>query len=123
MTLVDTNILLRFILKDDIQMYNEAKRILENHDDLFIANEVIAEAIYVLTKSYNIPRVNSANLFIEIINENIFQLSSKEIIIKALEIFSSKNLDFIDCILCATSRLTENRVETFDKKLKKCISE
>lgn len=123
MTLVDTNILLRFILKDDIQMYNEAKRILENHDDLFIANEVITEAIYVLTKSYNIPRVNSANLFIEIINENIFQLSSKEIIIKALEIFSSKNLDFIDCILCATSRLTENRVETFDKKLKKCISE
>jgi predicted nucleic-acid-binding protein len=112
MTLVDTNILLRFILKDDIQMYNEAKRILENHDDLFIVNEVIAEAIYVLTKSYNIPRVNSANLFIEIINENIFQLSSKEIIIKALEIFSSKNLDFIDCILCATSRLTENRVET-----------
>lgn len=89
MTLVDTNILLRFILKDDIQMYNEAKRILENHDDLFIANEVITEAIYVLTKSYNIPRVNSANLFIEIINENIFQLSSKEIIIKALEIFSS----------------------------------
>jgi len=57
------------------------------------------------------------------LNENIFQLSSKEIIIKALELFSTKNLGIEDCILCATSRLTENRVETFDKKLKKCLSE
>ncbi len=43
--------------------------------------------------------------------------------IKALDIFATRNLDFVDCILCATSRLTNNTVETFDKGLKKCIRE
>ena len=41
------------------------------------------------------------------------------IMIQALEIFSHKNLDFVDAILCARS--TEYEIKTFDKKLNKCI--
>jgi predicted nucleic-acid-binding protein len=53
MILVDTNIILRYILKDNAILYNDALRILETHKELYVANEVIAEVIYVLTKSYN----------------------------------------------------------------------
>jgi predicted nucleic-acid-binding protein len=37
-----------------------------------------------------------------------------------LEIFQSKNLDFVDCLLCAYSY--RDKVVTFDKKLNNCIN-
>jgi len=51
MILVDTNIILRYILKDDLQQYNDVIKLLETHSNLYLANEVIAEVVYVLTKS------------------------------------------------------------------------
>ena len=50
--------------------------------------------------------------------ENII-LHSKSTIIKALELFDEKNIDFVDAILCAKSKKYE--IKTFDKKLNKCI--
>lgn len=43
----------------------------------------------------------------------------KAVIIESLAIFGDKNLDFVDCILCAQS--TKYTIKTFDKKLLKCI--
>ena len=47
-------------------------------------------------------------------------MNDKNTIINSLEIFENKNLDFVDCILCAKSK--KYTVKTFDKKLNKCIS-
>ena len=41
------------------------------------------------------------------------------ILIEALNIYKSKKLDFVDCILCAYSKF--DNILTFDKKLNKCI--
>ncbi|MEO8210936.1 MAG: PIN domain-containing protein [bacterium] len=123
MTLVDTNILLRYVLKDNETLYLSAKEILTIEKELFVSNEVIAEVIYVLTKTYNVSKLNASEIFIGLLNENVFQLTSKDIMLRALELFSSKNLDFVDCILCATNKINRTKVETFDKSLKKCIDE
>ena len=123
MVFIDTNIIVRYLMKDDENLYKISKNIIETTDNLFVPNEIIAEVIYVLTKIYNINREKTSSTVLDLINRNYFTLNSKEIIINALEVFSSKNLDIVDCILCTTSKLTENTVETFDKNLKKCLSE
>ena len=46
-------------------------------------------------------------------------VSNKKIIKEAFEIFKTKNLDFVDCLLCAYSKKDE--IITFDKKLNRCI--
>lgn len=50
--------------------------------------------------------------------ENINTLDD-EITIKSFEIFREKNIDFVDCLLCAYSSV--DTIKTFDEKLLKCI--
>jgi predicted nucleic-acid-binding protein len=48
-------------------------------------------------------------------------VDSKEVIILAFEIFETKNIDFVDSLLCACSKVLKINVVTFDKKLTKCL--
>ena len=88
--------------------------------DIFISNEILAEVVYVLFGVYKISRVDISNQLLELINfYNIF-VSNYEVIKKSFEIFKTKNLDFVDCLLCAYSK--DDEIITFDKKLNKCIT-
>jgi len=82
----------------------------------------MAEAVYVITKTYGIVKKEASVIFTELIDKNFFSLESKDIIIEAFKIFSNTNLDFVDCILCATNRIVGHKVETLDKLLRKCIN-
>ena len=118
MIVLDTNYILRFLIKDNEEMYYEARNVIKNND-CFIDNEVLAEVIFVLLKVYKTSKNNiriSLEKFLSLPN---IILNSKVTILKALEIFDEKNLDFVDAILCAKSEKYE--VKTFDKKLNKCI--
>jgi predicted nucleic-acid-binding protein len=118
MIVLDTNYILRFLIKDNEEMYYEARNAIKNND-CFIDNEVLAEVVFVLLKVYKTSKNNiriSLEKFLSLPN---IILNSKVTILKALKIFDEKNLDFVDAILCAKSEKYE--VKTFDKKLNKCI--
>ncbi len=118
MIALDTNYILRFLLKDNEEMYLEARNTIKNND-CFIDNEVLAEVVFVLLKVYKTSKNDirvSLEKFLSLPN---IILNSKVTILRALEIFDKKNLDFVDAILCAKSKKYE--VKTFDKKLNKCI--
>ena len=51
MIILDTNYILRFLIKDNEEMYYEARNAIKNND-CFIDNEVLAEVIFVLLKVY-----------------------------------------------------------------------
>lgn len=46
----------------------------------------------------------------------------EDVMRRALEIYASRNLDFVDCILAAMAEATGCEVLTFDKKLRSLIS-
>jgi predicted nucleic-acid-binding protein len=118
MTRIDTNYIIRYFINDNIEMANVAEKVLSTQD-VFIANEIIAEVIYVLEGVYEVSKENIVDLLLELIDfENVYVLDEK-ILKKALVYFKEKNLDFVDCLLCAYSQKDE--ILTFDKKLKKCI--
>jgi len=119
MILLDANYILRFLLKDNLEMYEISKDCIVNNDCIVI-NEVLAEVVFVLLKVYKVTKQDIAKSLINILKYDNIIMNDKNTIINSLEIFENKNLDFVDCILCAKSK--KYTVKTFDKKLNKCIS-
>lgn len=116
---IDTNYIIRYLVNDNIKMADIAEEILTTKK-VFIANEILAEIVYVLLGVYEISKEDISNQLLELINFENISVSNYEIINKALIIFKTKNLDFVDCLLCSYSN--QDEIITFDKKLNKCIS-
>jgi predicted nucleic-acid-binding protein len=119
MILLDANYILRFLLKDNLEMYDISKNCIANNS-CTISSEVLAEIAFVLLKVYKVEKVDIKTSLINILEYDNINMHEKDIMIQALEIFNEKNLDFVDCILCAKSN--KYIVKTFDKKLNKCIT-
>jgi len=120
MVMLDTNAILRLVLKDNAEMEKVVKNTLIKQL-CFIPIEVVAEAIYVLTKVYKLERLLIATTlkdFFEISNVYVFK---KEIVYSALNLFANSNLDFVDCLLVSYSKIENYDVLTFDKELKKYL--
>jgi predicted nucleic-acid-binding protein len=98
MIYVDANVILRYFLQDNEKMFEQAKDIIETNN-IFILNEVLAEIIYVLTKTYAIAIEKTCTLLKDFISCDNVRVLNKPIIFKALEYFQTKKIDFVDCIL------------------------
>jgi len=119
MLVLDANYILRYLLNDNEKMAKQAKETILNEHCL-ILNEVIAEVVYVLSGVYKTPKdVISPTLSDLIMLENFTMYGSKYLMVNALLIYQNKNLDFVDCYLCALSE--KHQIKSFDKKLLKCI--
>lgn len=107
-------------MNDNLEMAQIAEDVLTTQS-VFISNEVLAEVVYVLMGVYSISKDEVSDMLIQLISfENINTLDNL-ISIKALQIFKEKNIDFVDCLLCTYSQ--SDTIQTFDKKLLKCIKQ
>ena len=52
-----------------MDLFETSKQILENQSDLFVTNEVMAEAVYVITKTYGIVKKEASVIFTELIDK------------------------------------------------------
>jgi predicted nucleic-acid-binding protein len=120
MILLDANYILRFLLKDNLEMYEISKECIVNNQ-CKISNEVLAEVVFVLLKVYKVEKQDISKSLINFLKYDSIVKNDKHTIIESLNIFKNKNLDFIDCILCAKSK--KYTIKTFDKKLNKCIKD
>ncbi|CAA6824398.1 MAG: Unknown protein [uncultured Sulfurovum sp.] len=118
MILLDANYILRYLIRDNEEMYLIAeKTILENA--CMVLNEVVAEVVYVLEKVYKVPKDELVDVVIAfLVQGNISMTTKKSDVIQALKYYTEKNIDFVDGYLCALK--DEYEIKTFDKKLLKC---
>ena len=115
---IDTNYIIRYLINDDEEMAAQAETVLLERD-VFIANEILAEVVYVLSGVYKISKSDICEQLSKLLLVSNIFTSDKTILINALAIFQSKNLDFVDCLLCAYSK--KDDIMTFDKKLQRCV--
>jgi predicted nucleic-acid-binding protein len=118
MVRIDTNYIIRYLINDDEEMAAQAETVLLERD-VFIANEILAEVVYVLSGVYKISKSDICEQLSKLLLASNIFTSDKTILINALAIFQSKNLDFVDCLLCAYSK--KDDIMTFDKKLQRCV--
>lgn len=118
MVMLDTNIILRYLLNDNEQLADEAEKIIKEESS-FVTVEIIAEVVYVLKNVYSIERDTIKSSLLQFLSE--VQSNEMEVIKLGLTTYSEKNLDFVDCILYAYHKVKGYEIKTFDKKLKRLL--
>lgn len=118
--ILDANMILRFLLRDNEEMADTAEKLIDNNDVL-LTLEVAAEVVFVLQKVYEQEHSRIAELVTKFAGLNNVSVSEHNVLIKGLEIFAENRLDFVDCLLCAYNLCYGYEVCTFDAKLKKLI--
>ncbi len=119
--LIDTNVIVRFLVKDNEAMYKEASCIFQKIKNFEIEARleplILAECFYVLTKLYKKTRQEVVLALKSLVSmENIY--CDKILIFQTLANLEKKSIDFADAYLLAKSSLHQFGILSFDKDIK-----
>lgn len=121
---VDTNVLVRFLVRDDEAQFEKARKLIKREvaagRSVFISHLVILETEWVLRSRYSLPK----NLIIEVISGLLdatdVQFEDEPAVEEALFIWKDATADFADCLIGAKNRrLGCSATATFDAKAAK----
>ena len=120
--LIDTNVILRYLLGDHKSFSPKAiafmKLISQGAKKAEIPCVVIVECVYVMEKFYKIPKKEIFNTLTKILNFSGIVNPDKSEILEALLKYANTNADIVDCILAAMSS-PEKVIISFDKDFNK----
>ena len=119
MVMLDTNMILRYLLNDQQEMADKAEQYL-SAGNVSVTIEVIAEVVYVLKGVYSAERDQIADAikgFLELVS-----CQEKDVLNLALDTYAERNLDFVDCVLYGYHAVHGVEIATFDKKLLKLVA-
>ncbi|SRR5258708_4639022 len=121
--IIDTNVLLRFFLKDIPEQVEKTEQVMQAIEDnrmrglisILVMNELIwiLRTYYKLDKSVYLPQIQKLLAFKNI---QIIEVD-KQVIKSILDIMFTKNIDFTDVYLSAIKG--NNEVFSFDRNFKK----
>ena len=121
MIILDTNTILRCILRDDVEAAALVNERMSLHECL-IPIEVVAEVIYVLFKVYRLERKGIAHSVSTILEHENVRVPHKEVVETALHYFGKTKFDFVDCLMIGYAFAEGHQIVTFDKALNKILS-
>lgn len=117
---LDTNVLVRYVTADPPEQARSAIGVIEGDRPLVVSTVALAEAGYVLTSLYRIPRADAVDVLVELLerpNLSVHELPTAAAIEALLLCRSSGRVSFADALIWATARTTpERRVITFDQR-------
>lgn len=121
---VDTNVFLRFILKDNDLLFKKASELLEKASkgkvQLFTPSIVIFEMFFVLRSIYNLSKEEIVENLESILSSSYVRFEDLKNIQHALSIYEKHPaLSLVDCFLLVKSEAEGAELFTFDKKLAK----
>jgi predicted nucleic-acid-binding protein len=123
---IDTNIVLRFLLADQPEYFERAKELMDEvragKRKAYLAESVLTECIFVLTKFYKVPKEEAAGKLNDLLDYKGFTGDHLHILRDALTIFISNKIAFVDAVILATARHNGWHLETFDRALSKLAS-
>ena len=117
---VDTNVLVRHLTGDPAPMAARATAFLAQETDLFLADLVVAETVYVLESYYEAPRAQIAEAIQALLGLSSVVSLDPSLLRRAVEVYESDRLDFAEAYLIACAESTGvNRIASFDKSIER----
>lgn len=118
---VDTNVFLRFLTWDDPEKAEKAEALfvsaVEGEAELETSLLVIAEIVWTLESYYQLEKSDVAGKVETILNTPNLDCPESEILIQALDLYASKNIDFIDAFHAfLLKHLGRSRIVSYDRK-------
>ena len=121
--LVDTNLIVRYLVQDHEKHSKAAGRLFDACDrgDAVVAvlPMVLAECVFVLESFYGHPRSDIASALGRLISSPGVEISEVAIHLDALNRFKRTRVHFVDCLLAATAAAENTPVATLDQDFRK----
>lgn len=118
---IDTNVLVRFLVRDDEVQFDKARKLIRREVAtgrcVFVSHLVLLETEWVLRSRYSLPK----NLIVEAISGLLdatdVQFEDEPAIEQALFLWKDTTVDFADCLIGVKNRRLGCRATvTFDAK-------
>lgn len=117
MIAIDTNVLLRYLLADDVSQHNKAKAVINNERPALITDVVLVETVWTLAgKRYGLDKAALCAVVRALIGDGAFAFESSQVIWSALNDYEKskpvrgKLLDFADALIVEKAHFTaENK--------------
>jgi predicted nucleic-acid-binding protein len=108
MRFVDTNIFIRYLTEDIPEKADACdkmfKKAISGKEKLFTTDLVIAEIVWVLESYYELAKNDVREKIEKILNTSNLFCPQKDIILNALNVYTEKNIDYIDAFNAMTLR-------------------
>ena len=122
-TVLDTNVILRYLLNDHPQHFQLAQAFMEDvisgKTTAYIPDSVLAECVYVLLKVYKVPKQQVCESLIGILSYAGISPINCNILVDSLKLFAEHNVDIVDAIVHATAKQNDWDLLSFDQDMKK----
>ena len=113
---IDTDVIIRLLTKDDLEKQGAAAALFEQVEagTLQVAAPVtvIADAVYVLSspRLYHLSRAEVRRLLTPLVRLRGFRIRNRRTVLRALDLYVSKNIDFGDALIVASMERTSSQV-------------
>lgn len=118
---IDTNVLIRYLVRDDAEQAQAARVLLQglNADNQgFVSREVVVEVVWVLERAYGFTRSQIADVLSELTTTEGLVMESSDDVAQAAYVYGQGGADFADLmILAAAHRVGATPLHTFDRRL------
>lgn len=118
-TLVDENLLLRYLLDDDQTESNRAHAVI-SQGDATAHSEVLADVVSTLRDVYRVPRPVISAAMGALLDDVL--VDDEEAMRLAVRLFGTSELDFPDCLAVAHNAVAGDTIASFDKPLASRLS-
>lgn len=120
MPALDTNVLVRYIVRDDAVQLDTAKRLISRciaeGSTLFVPVSVVLELQWVLRSGYGFGKGDLLLTLSNLFSASELTFESERALEVALQLFRNGSADFADCLHVAlTTQAGEQPLWTFDK--------
>ncbi len=116
---LDTNILLRYLMQDEVVQSAKASKLIESltaENPGFISLVSLAEFYWVLDHKYKLSKIQIIEALESLVTSETLVVEENPRIERALDLYRLSNADFDDCLIVETaSSFACDAVYTFDK--------
>ena len=120
--LIDTNVVLRYLLGDHAEFSPRAEAFMadvsEGTKHVEILDVVLVECVYVMERYYEIPKSEIVEKLSAMLNFSGIVNPDRAELLEALLKYENSSIDIVDCILAARSS-SEKVVISFDRDIEK----
>lgn len=99
---LDTNVLVRYIMQDDVKQSALANRLIESltaDSPGYVALVSVVEIAWVLGSAYDLDRSQLVQAFEGLLRTKEIVIENAETVWKSVRNFQSSNADFADCLI------------------------
>lgn len=118
---IDTNVVVRHLTGDPPAMAHRATAFLAEARELYLADLVVAEIVYVLESFYEAPRHQVAEAIRSLLAFDAVRVVDQALLLRAVEVYEVERLHFAEAYLVACAEASGvGAVASFDRSIDRC---